>query len=476
MIKPLTPRITDGISFSSASIWANTSEGNPSDFESAIKSMAKGNGFPLMGEDEKVPDYKQYVKIESVADGEIQITYKNSDGKEVRRTVVEGNPQYAEVKADLEVYEFVEETMNKKIDGETRYEIMDDPDKVPNPLYSAVIEPEGLGDKVLLVEYKDPETNTKKWGIAVKDLNPEVFDKVKDLKVERQKINEGNEAGSRLASEEDELPSSADITFFATETGNDDIILYRFIDENGEEQEGYVLESVNADLFEKVEGMRDRWVKQEEYLTEKNGDLSADDPEYVSVARRGNYWNKEDKTDSYFVDENAWMDVETVPELGDDALLVTQYDSEDRDTVRRKQIVYRDDIGDEKFDRLKDNTNHDEYIDFFTSHSTRPPSRYNADPTIQEWDSDRIKSSHMDNVSRVVTDFIDRGFILIEFEDSGSSKHVGKTFVISEKDHPEAFATARDHAMKDGTVKINLTSLGMDWINLRDKHEFPPET
>ncbi|GGE53020.1 hypothetical protein GCM10007276_32560 [Agaricicola taiwanensis] len=438
-----------------------------------------------MDPDEKVPAFDRYVEFESVGFGGIQFVYRNDQGEEVRRSVTITSPQFKQIQRDMDLFNLV------KAGEKAGYELINGLDPNANLLDAIYVEPDFLADaegKALAIEYTDGEGLRRK-GFVHADINKEDFERVKTGKERKQLIIDNASEGYSLIRWDKDLPSFAQYTNFSDpgeqKRGGDDGIAFEYIDKNGKLKKGLVLRSVDEELFKKVEADRELFRSQKNWLDQQNAGLDSSDPRFVTVAAPGNYWKKVvvdgnvtyEKTDSYEVDQIAWMEVEAVPELGEDVLLVTTYDSDRRDNVVRRQLVHREDIGDEKFNRLQDDMNHSRYVNFFQSRGTRPPSSTHPERNIRVWTKDKFKSSELGDVSRVVTDFIDKGFVLLEFNDSGSGPYVGQTILISENETPEAFDIARKFALGDDRTKINLLSLedGEDWIKLRDNREFSDE-
>lgn len=548
MIKSINlSNFADNYQLSSDGIWVNPNEYRGQDQSGGIwvnpnekRSGESDDDFPVMGDDEKVPDYEQYDNIEIVSDKEIRITYRSDDGEVLNRTVMNDNAQFADIKADAQLFDAVEEA---KADG---YEIggkFPEGDDVTFK-YPAKDYMKGLGDRALLVEYQEGDNPPVKQ-IIINDLNERLYDK----HVVQKTVQSMEKDGYNLFTSSDDLPPPERITYFSEDEG--DRINFEYLDGNGDTQKGAVLKNIDEDLFNEVDAIRDRWVDQEnkietieadgyarfegdaeipksgqfisfgdierignetgfkvtyvsdgeekkafvlkselgdekfeKFLNERdrtldrqkwmdlqNKNVDEDDPSFISYAKPGNYYEKVQgddgvtykKSDEYFVEENAWMDIEAVPELGDDMLLVTTYDSDKRENVVRRQLVSRDMIGDEKYGKLTGGENYDKYVEFFESKGG------------VLFSSDTIDSQELLNASYVVTDFIDKGFIIVRFTSSGESSYMKKTLVISEKDSPEAFDTVRNYAKSDSANIADISEFddGDEWVNLRDNNEFP---
>ncbi len=425
--------------------------------------QAQKDGFEPFEDGDALPPAGSYMSFTRVTNGIIRFTYRDDDGNEAKRIIFKSTSPDAFARVDS-VRDFFEKSR-----AETGG-VVTSPDQMPSMenllrngtsiTVPAFAKP---GEKIYAVEFSDNDDGQKRKMILVDaSLSPEAYDiaqKALDKKIFHGK-NSGSE-GYRLFtdSDKDQLPEFHQFTNFSdpgeAKRGGADGIAFEYTDNAGVARKGIVYKDAGDEAFAHIEKQRQLFTRARDFLAEHDG---------LRLAEHG--WSPP---------PSAHFDVQRVGnKLGQGAYIVTVYENEKRDKIDHKMLVLEHTVGKDTFNRLVDAENHDAYLDFFESQEGKL------------WTDDTFPSGNgrltAGNVSFVITDFMDRGFIMVSFADED-----GFT-LFSERETPEAYDLVRNFVNTGDDKHTNtsskskpkvrdVASLPGEWgkrfENLRDKGEFP---
>jgi hypothetical protein len=405
-----------------------------------ILAAAK-EGYKRVSDNETLPDVRQYTSFTTVSRNEIRFTYTDGSGNEQKRVVFKSSDP--ELFADVERANKVFNVTNASVDSfdaqlpkqDWTVPGYDDIEKITEVAYDDV--------KGFLVKVKGED----KPFLVMEERDPNHFKQLKDVQDLQNEVKGQEDEGYKLWS--GPAPKLNDYGEFVTI--GDDII--RFTLDDGSKH--FVHKGVNEEAFNAIVEGREKFSARHGWVNQQNEGVNGDDPRFITFAG-----------DDFQVPQQAWANVEQIPELGPDALLVTTFDNDSRSKkgeeiinsskIKNRQVVLRDDVGDEKFNNLLEQSKHYDYLRALAPGGDNAPARLWEETKFDTFASSRAEITlGPHSVSWASDIFKDKGILIVSFNEH-SKKWANQTIVFSRHHTPEAYDVIRKYVENADNAAGNL--------------------